>query len=216
MLAITSGLFLGLTEASHISITLENKRRHGNAVEQTWNTISKHIARSFGGDLHLDPLAFGPHNWWYANFTVGESTSLALSIDTASGTLYLNSGLYKPSEKSVDLNRTGQSGFGTWFANGCGTGFFHYSVFKDTVSIGDLVVKNQSFGVLPENPPKYDLPPFPGDGIMGMSVGTDFTAGSSPGWFVNLCDQGQVEEQRFGMALGTQGKGNFVFGGVGT
>ena len=66
----------------------------------------------------------------------------------------------------MDLNRTSKSGFGTWFANGCGGGEFHDNVYKDTVSIGDLIVRNQTFGTLVRDPPKDDLTPFPGDGIM--------------------------------------------------
>lgn len=165
-------LFLSLSNlaiAAHFSIPLKRHHEDQTSLEHRLKGLSLRASAtdlSNNNNNNFDHLRFGPHDWWYANFNVGESRNLALSIDTASGSLFLNNGLYRPSEESLDLNETERAGFGTWLANGCGSGYFHYDVFKDTISIGDLTVKNQSFGTLVEKPPAYDLPPFPGDGIM--------------------------------------------------
>ena len=111
----------------HHSIPLKHYRNKSGTTARALHAIAKrHAALSNirGGAVQLEPMTFGPHDWFYGSFDVGDSKNLSLSIDTASGTLYLNSGLYKPSKKSININRSGESGFGTWFKDGCGSGMY--------------------------------------------------------------------------------------------
>jgi hypothetical protein len=59
--------------------------------------------------------------FWFGNFTVGTASNLSLMIDTGSGDLILNPGLYKPSKTSHDLHISFNNGYGTTTSSNAGT-----------------------------------------------------------------------------------------------
>jgi hypothetical protein len=64
--------------------------------------------------------------FWFADFTVGASKNLSLLVDTGSADVGLNTGHYKPSSRSIDLNTIGQGSYGTTQNNGCGSGLVRF------------------------------------------------------------------------------------------
>jgi pepsin A len=126
--------------------------------------------------------------FWFADFTVGVSRNLSLLVDTGSADVGLNTGNYKPSRHSINLNMIGQDTYGTTQSNGCGSGLVRYSPFKDCslqsrssaneqqfqenlyldeVILGCITADNQTIGsVFASNPVGNDIPH---DGIVGFA-----------------------------------------------
>lgn len=160
--------------------------------------------------LHLDG------GFWFGSFDVGESKNLSLLIDTGSSDLIVNPGLYKPSSKSVNLNRSTELEYGTAQSNGCGFADIKAAEYTDQVSVAGYTVKNQTFGTVIKTPPPDNstITQFPGQGIVGLMGVTrsDTVTGGVP-FFQHLCNRNIVPECRFGLALGTNGKGKQVVGG---
>ncbi|KPI36780.1 uncharacterized protein AB675_11742 [Cyphellophora attinorum] len=156
--------------------------------------------------------------YWYANFTVGNSSNLELLIDTGSSDLLLNNGVYVPSKYetafngnttfSISYEGVDRQGFGFETING--------TVQNDLVSAGGLTVTNQTIGNSTSFE-YFDVPPLssanPGDGIVGFCFQGDsvFEPPALP-WFFNLCSQKLISACRFGLAFGTRGVGQLVVG----
>jgi len=68
--------------------------------------------------------------FWFADFTVGSSRNLSLLVDTGSADVGLNTGNYKPSSHSINLNMIGQDSYGTTQSNGCGSGLVSFHLPK--------------------------------------------------------------------------------------
>ena len=155
--------------------------------------------------------------FWYGNFSIGASTNLSLLIDTGSDDVAVNPGLYIPSSASQNLGQSGALRYGTTEEDGCGSADIAYNTFADCVSQQGLVAENQTFGDVYATPPPNNgtITQFPHDGLVGFAGVTpnETQLGGRP-FFQTLCDQGRVEECRFGLAFGTEGVGKQIFGGV--
>jgi hypothetical protein len=85
-------------------------------------------------------------------------------------------------------------------------------IYKDLVALDStpLSISQMPLGVvtIPESPPA-----FPNDGLVGFA-GISSSAINSSSWFQYLCDQGQVQECRFGIAYQTDDTGIQYFGYV--
>lgn len=105
-----------------------------------WNGyVSRELYREPGrqneqGVIVVDLMS--DEGFWFANFTVGTSKDLSLLVDTGSADVGLNTGNYKPSSHSINLNMIGQESYGTTQSNGCGSGFvrFHLSNIVHAIS----------------------------------------------------------------------------------
>jgi len=85
-------------------------------------------------------------------------------------------------------------------------------IYKDLVALDGthLSISEMPLGVVtvPESPPT-----FPNDGLVGFA-GISSSAINSSSWFQYLCDQGQVQQCRFGIAYRTDDTGIQYFGYV--
>ncbi|KAK1254824.1 hypothetical protein MKX08_008819 [Trichoderma sp. CBMAI-0020] len=162
------------------------------------------------------PVVFA-EGFWFGNFTAGDATELSLLIDTGSSDVFVNPDLYKPSSESHTLNQTVSMSFITTKPDGCGEMILKSNVVTDKLGVGPLTATNQSIGTVIQVPqPNPDtITQFPGQGIIGL-LGTsadDSSVGGTP-FFQHLCDEGQVDECRFGLGLETSGTGSLTLGGV--
>jgi pepsin A len=208
------------TASSHIRdkhapvrMSLQQHRRNDKEARQTLQTFNKNAARSHEADARFpdESLDFDIRHWWFGDFDIGDAKNLSLQIDTASSSLTINPGFYKPSSESKSLHHNGTLGYSTWLKNGCGLADLQFSTFVDRVGMLGLVAEHQAFGSLVDEPPEGFKKQFPHDGIAGMSSGSIY---GHKTWFENVCDQNLVEECRFGLALGTGGTGQQIFGGI--
>lgn len=90
-----------------------------------------------------------------------------------------------------------------------------YREYSDTMSLADLQATNQTFAnVQYTSPPNNDTTTsFPHDGLVGFAAKDISELGATP-FFHNLCNQGVLEECRFGLAYGTNNVGQQILGGV--
>jgi pepsin A len=162
------------------------------------------------------PVVFA-EGFWFGNLTAGDAADLSLLIDTGSSDVYVNPDLYKPSSESHTLNQTVSMSFITTKPDGCGEMILKSNVVADRLAVGSLTVTNQSMGTVIKVPqPNPDtITQFPGQGIIGL-LGTsadDSSVGDTP-FFQHLCNEGRVDECRFGLGLETSGTGSLTLGGV--
>lgn len=162
------------------------------------------------------PLVFG-EGFWFGNFTAGDAIDLSLLIDTGSSDIYVNPDLYKPSSESHTVNQTVSMSFITTKPDGCGEMILKSHVVTDKLIVGPYTATNQSIGTVMDIPqPNNDtITKFPGQGIIGLlgESADDSSFGGTP-FFQHLCDEGQVDECRFGLGLETSGTGSLSLGGV--
>jgi hypothetical protein len=88
-------------------------------------------------------------------------------------------------------------------------------LYSDTVSAGDLVAHNQSFGYVP--PPAHaNMTRFPHDGLLGLGhLNTSWPElWTNTSFYQTLHFQYQVKKYQFGLALGLNGTGSLILGGV--
>ena len=195
------------------NIPLRQHQCKGDAVRQTLHTASRHYGHS--------RFAIAPETldagFWYGSFDVGETKNLSLLIDTGSDDVAVNPGLYKPTSQSHNLNETGSLGYGTTEADGCGFAKIKYSTYTDVVSFAGLVAHNQTLANVISTPPPNNatITKFPHQGLVGFggTKANETQLGGVP-FFQTLCNQGFVDECRFGLALGTSGRGQQILGGV--
>lgn len=162
------------------------------------------------------PLVF-VEGFWFGNFTTGDATDLSLLIDTGSSDIYVNPGLYKPSSESHTLNQTVSMSFITTEPNGCGEMILKSHVVTDKLVVGSFTATNQSIGTVVDMPqPNNDtITKFPGQGIIGfLGESADSSSFGGIPFFQHLCDEGLVDECRFGLGLETSGTGSLSLGGI--
>ncbi|KAK5110053.1 hypothetical protein LTR62_006297 [Meristemomyces frigidus] len=155
--------------------------------------------------------------FWYGSFDVGRSKNLSLLIDSGSSDVSINPDLYQPSHASVDLEITGTLGYSTVLENGCGVANVSYREYADTVSFAGLTAQNQTFAAVIAKPPPNNgtITQFPHQGIVGFSsTRANATQLGAVPFFQTLCDDRSVKECRLGLALGTEGDGTQVLGGI--
>ena len=153
--------------------------------------------------------------FWYGLFDVGNAHNLSLIIDTGSPAVGIDPDKYKPSSASKDLNSSLTIQYITALENGCGVANISGEEYSDRVSVAGLVAQDHRFyKIVKKTPPNNEtLTQLPHDGVVGLDnveYGGDF---GRP-LFSQLCKQGQVKACRFGLALGTKGGGEQVWGAV--
>ncbi|KAF4629757.1 hypothetical protein G7Y89_g8385 [Cudoniella acicularis] len=131
-------------------------------------------------------------------------------IDTGSGDVIVNPGLYVPGKSSQNLNATFANVYGTTSSNGTGNGMVVGPLYADQVNF-DSLSATQVIGLA------TGTSTLPGDGIVGFS-GPRFTQfpGNSTSFFQSLCTQGQVTDCRFGLALHNGSVGSLILGELDT
>ncbi|MCJ1353997.1 MAG: hypothetical protein MMC33_003984 [Icmadophila ericetorum] len=141
---------------------------------------------------------------WFAPFRVGNS-NLNLSIDTGSADVAINTGRYSPSYNSLKLNQTAELRYG-FNKDSPENSDIQVMLYADDVNFGGMTAKNLTIG------DQYTgAIQVPGDGIVGFGGGT---ATNSTSFFERLCEQGSVQECRFGLALWDNDSGSQHLGGV--
>lgn len=170
------------------------------------------------------PLIQPEDRLWTGAFNVGLSYNLSLLIGTAVDYVAINRGLYDASNFSKDLDEPGGlSGF-TAQADGCQEMYMTYNASMDLMSTHGLISSDQTLAYLvkpssseatltgPENR-------VPDDGIVGFTYDVRSPLMSNVSghhkrlpFFQKLCNQSRVTECRFGLALGTAGKGSLTMG----
>ena len=202
-----------------IRIPLQQNEGEVNPFQHAAYAISKYgIRASSSSPLPVEPETLDG-GFWYGLFEVGDAKNLSLIIDTASSAVGINPMRYKPSPASKNLHMSGLYRYLTTMEDGCGESNFSYNVFSDQASNGDFNVKQQHFYSIEKKPQTTPgiITKLPHDGVIGFAGNTT----TGPGiiglpWFAQLCSEGEVDECRFGLAYGTQGKGEQVFGGIET
>ncbi|KAI0470051.1 aspartic peptidase domain-containing protein [Xylariaceae sp. FL0804] len=218
-MSVLISLLYALSLARASSIALKQHRGELDLHRATIQAATKHgLAgpKSANPQVSLD----SQDHFWYGNFTIGEARDLAMLIDTGSPFVDLNPQLYQPTNASKNLHLNGNITYITTQEDGCGTLFLEYDVFTDTMSQAGLTVENQPFlNIHNSTPPPNSAPgtitTVAHDGIVGFYSNPYVTLGESVGpstFFDNLCNQSQVEECRFGLALGTDGTGLMPLG----
>jgi pepsin A len=139
-----------------VKIPLHQRQHNDKVVRQTSHGLNEETAQSHDTESSLtdESLDFGIRHWWFGNFDVGDTKNLSLQIDTASSSLAINPGLYRPSTKSKSLHHTGILSYGTWQKNGCGAADLQFSTYVDVVGMPGLVAAHQAFGSLIGEPPE--------------------------------------------------------------
>lgn len=152
--------------------------------------------------------------FWFANFTIGASPNLELLIDTGSGDLILNPGVYKPSSKSKNQNAPFSVSYATTNPDGSGSETATGPTYADVVTLvgSKLTYAAQILGSI-TSPKTPDT--FPHDGLMGFTS-PDQSALGAKSWFYNLCAQKSLSACRFGLAFNTDNTGSQYFGDVPT
>ncbi|KAH6667490.1 aspartic peptidase domain-containing protein [Halenospora varia] len=111
---------------------------------------------------------FQDGKFWFASFSIGNASNLALLVDTGSSDILLNRGKYLPSGSSTDLNKEVNISFSTSNSDGTGSESMTVHALSDAVSLPytNLTIPSQAFGVVttPISPPQ-----FPHDGLIGLS-----------------------------------------------
>lgn len=101
--------------------------------------------------------------------------------------------------------------------DGCGEMILKSHVVTDKLVVGSYTATNQSIGTVMDIPqPNNDtITKFPGQGIIGfLGESADSSSFGGTPFFQHLCDEGQVDECRFGLGLETSGTGSLSLGGV--
>ncbi|MCJ1442906.1 MAG: hypothetical protein MMC23_003403 [Stictis urceolatum] len=150
--------------------------------------------------------------FWFANFTIGAAKEQSILIDTGSSDAIMNPGLYKPSAGSKNLHQNFRISYATTNPDGSGSESASGPKYQDLISLSgsNLSVSAQTLGSItsPQSPPT-----FPHDGLIGFGSEDGSALRASP-WFHSLCNEGALDECRFGLAFGTQGTGMQYFGSV--
>ncbi|KFY31701.1 hypothetical protein V493_00881 [Pseudogymnoascus sp. VKM F-4281 (FW-2241)] len=167
---------------------------------------SSHLAlsqRKSTGFLHLDRrdgLASEgikiDAGFWYADFTVGGAYDLSLLIDTGSGDIVVNPGIYIPGKISENLNIAFENTYGTTSKDGTGSATIVGDLYSDEVSFGGLSAV-QIVGSANGSSPLEK------SGIAGFS-GQRFSQLPA------------ISECRFGLALSDDGTGTQILGELDT
>ncbi|KAF4630113.1 hypothetical protein G7Y89_g8027 [Cudoniella acicularis] len=185
------------------SLPFRKVQTHGQTVLPPTKTHHRGVAQI--GEIDEE-------GFWFTNFTVGASNELVMLVDTGSCDVYLNPGLYEPSKNSVNENDNFTITFETTNPDGSGTLTIDGPIYKDVVSLDNtlLSIAQMPLGVVtvPLSPPT-----FPNDGLVGFS-GVSQSAINSSSWFQHLCEEGQLQECRFGIAYQTDDTGMQYFGYV--
>ncbi|KAH8654537.1 aspartic peptidase domain-containing protein [Tricladium varicosporioides] len=155
---------------------------------------------------------FQDGKFWFANFSIGNVSNLALLVDTGSSDILLNREKYLPSGSSKDLNKEVNISFSTSNSDGTGSESMTVHALSDAISLPgtNLIIPSQAFGEVttPISPPQ-----FPHDGLIGLSSQENSLLNFDP-WFTSLCATHQIPACRFGLALGVNKTGMIYLGGV--
>lgn len=107
---------------SHRSVAAENPRPP-TVASSRWNNYTNNHDK-LRMYLHIPSLFTASlttcQGFWYGNFSIGGTSNLNLMIDTGSGDVVLNPGLYVPGKASKNLNLTFENTYGTTSSNGTG------------------------------------------------------------------------------------------------
>lgn len=75
--------------------------------------------------------------------------------------------------------------------------------------MGGITVENQDLGLVAQGESTMS---YPGDGIIGLGVQSSATSNSTS-WLQSLCEDGLVDECRFGVAMENNDRGALILGG---
>ena len=155
--------------------------------------------------------------FWFGSFDVGNARNLSLLIDTGSQDVAVDPGLYIASSSSQNLNTAGNLLYATAQENGCGFANISYNTYSDKVAFANLTSTDQTLGAVIKKAQTDNgtITTLPHQGIVGFSgiLANETQLGGKP-FFQSLCDQGAIEDCRFGLALGTNGTGTQILGGI--
>ncbi|KAL5347490.1 hypothetical protein ACLOAV_007802 [Pseudogymnoascus australis] len=190
-----------------------------NSIDQPGSSRLALSQRKSTGFLHLerrDGLASEgikiDAGFWYADFSIGGASNLGLLIDTGSGDVVVNPGIYVPGKTSEKLDITFKNTYGTTSKDGTGSATIVGDLYSDEVTFGGLTATQivgsaNGTSLLPKS------------GIVGFSGQrfNQFPASSSATpLFQSLCNQKKVSECRFGLALSDDGTGTQILGELDT
>jgi len=173
-------------------------------------------------DGHIVPVANFLNAQYFSDITIGTPpTSFKVVLDTGSSNLWV------PSQECGSIacylhTKYDSSGSSTYKKNGSsfeiryGSGSLSGFVSEDTVTIGDLKIKNQLFAEATEEPGlAFAFGRF--DGILGLGFDT-ISVNKIPPPFYNMIDQGLLDEPVFAFYLGDTNKegddSEAIFGGI--
>ncbi|XP_068253893.1 pepsin A-like [Nyctibius grandis] len=184
--------------------------------EHPYNPAAKYLGT--GGSA--EPLQNYLDNEYFGTITIGTpGQQFTVLFDTGSSNLWVpsvycsspacgNHDRFNPSESSTFVAT--QQSVSIAYGTGSMTGFLGY----DTVTVADLQVTNQIFGLSQTEPGDFFYySPF--DGILGLAFPSISSSGATP-VFDNMMSEGLVEQDLFSVYLSGNGQsGSFVlFGGI--
>ncbi|KAL1937779.1 hypothetical protein VTO73DRAFT_12798 [Trametes versicolor] len=149
--------------------------------------------------------------FWRGDFAVGVQ-NFSLTIDTGSFAILVKEGLYKPGPATQQTNISEFIQFNGASEDGIAPASETIFYVRDDVEFADVVVHeflagNITFG--------DDLP---GDGVAGFSppASGNEDLSSGQGLIETICAQGDLTPCQFGLALGKDRQGSFIFGEIDT
>ena len=141
---------------------------------------------------------------------VGNSKDLSLIIDTEYQDIYVDPGLYKPTYQSNNLDMPDSKPAKWAFGDTTNLAGFDYGVYSDVVLVQGLEVTDQKFGYASGNT-TVGYPLQETVGLLGGNRSTQSFSGTP--FFLNLCEQKQIEDYRFGLTLTSPTNGSLILGG---
>jgi len=168
---------------------------------------------------HVVPVSNFMNAQYFSEITIGTPPqSFKVIIDTGSSNLWVPStecgsiACYLHTKYDSSSSSTYKKN-GTSFEIRYGSGSLSGYVSEDTMTIGDLKIKNQIFAEATEEPGlAFAFGRF--DGILGLGFDT-ISVNKIPPPFYNMIDQGLLDEPVFAFSLGdAEGESSATFGGI--
>jgi saccharopepsin len=205
------------THVKHLGQKYMGIRPEGHAEE-----MFKHQSIDIDGHDHTVPVSNFLNAQYFSEITIGTPPqTFKVVLDTGSSNLWV------PSQQCSSIacylhTKYDSSSSSTYKANGTsfeiryGSGSLSGFVSQDTVTIGDLKIKNQIFAEATEEPGlAFAFGRF--DGILGLGFDT-ISVNKIPPPFYEMIDQGLLDENVFAFYLGDTNKegdeSEATFGGI--
>uniref|UniRef100_A0A8B9DSE5 pepsin A n=1 Tax=Anser cygnoides TaxID=8845 RepID=A0A8B9DSE5_ANSCY len=177
--------------------------------QHPYNRASKYFP-VFAGTTSSEPLQNYMNNEYYGTISIGTpAQEFTVIFDTGSSNLWVPS-VYCSSPACKNHKRFNPSDVSIFYGTGSMTGILGY----DTVTVSNIQVTNQIFG-LAETEPGTTFYYSPFDGILGLAFPSIASSGATP-VFDNMMNQDLVARDLFSVYLSKDDQsGSFVlFGGI--
>ncbi|KAI0642938.1 acid protease [Trametes meyenii] len=168
--------------------------------------VSAAVALTRGSPANV-PLRLH-EGFWQGNFTIGGSQTFSLTVDTGSFAILVKQGLYKPNPTSEQTNISEFIQFNGASKDGVAPALETVFFVRDDIEFAGVTAHKFLVGNITLGD---DLP---GDGVAGFSppASDNEDLSNGQGLIETFCANGDVSPCQFGLTLGKDGQGEFIFG----